>query len=441
VGSAAAWDRAEARLSEVPLGRFVTPRYEGRALPNVAASLWRAVVTDGPGGTTAPPAHPLSSDVDPLAGRRPEGPIVLVLIDGLGWPAYRRALGASSGPASFLPSAWSHAARPITTVFPSTTTAALTSLSTGSAPSQHGIVGHRQYLPRFGAVADMLRMAPIGTDGYDSLVGPQWDRGVLTPVPTLFERGMPATVITRDRFQGSGFTRLLYAGAEFRGYATASELALELADVLGRPRPPPAVLVYWDELDLVHHLRGPEPYLFEVELGRFQAVLAAAAGRLDPGRRSTTQVWVTGDHGLVRTTPEANVRLDQQPKLLAELTHAPAGDRRAGFLATRPGRAPVVEAALRELLPDGTEYLPMSRAIEDGLFGPPPYHPELDLRTGTLLVLPPAPAGMTYQPPGHPAPRRHLHGAHGGAEREEMWVPLVAATLAELTEPAGPAKS
>ena len=39
-------------------------------------------------------------------------------------------------------------------------------------------------------------------------------------------------------------------------YATASELAVELVQLLGQPSPPPAIFLYWDELDLVHHLRA-----------------------------------------------------------------------------------------------------------------------------------------------------------------------------------------
>ncbi|HEV2316842.1 MAG TPA: alkaline phosphatase family protein [Thermoplasmata archaeon] len=378
-------------------------------------------------------AAPLGADLDPTHGRRTEGPIVILLVDSLGWTAFRAAT-ERRGFIERHPGlrAWAEAARPITTVFPSTTTAALTSLSVAAGPATHGIVGHRQYLPRWGLVADMLRMAPMTAPGSDTLIGPGWTRRELTDSPTVFELGVRTAVISRDRFQGTGFTRLLYEGAEYRPYSTASDLAEELTQVLSRDDPPEAVFVYWDELDTVHHVRGPHAHLAELELERLVGLISAAAGRLDPARARATSLWVTGDHGQVAAPESSNVALDRHPELLATLTLPPAGDRRAGFFVPRAGLREEFQRRLAPLLPTGTLFLEMERAIEEGLFGPPPYHPELRLRTGEVLVLPPKPAGMTYAAPGNPVPRRLFAGAHSGLEREELWVPLIAGPLSEL---------
>src|SRR4051794_7931533 len=71
----------------------------------------------------------------PAAAREP-GPVVLFLVDGLGWTtlAAHRAL---------LPRLAALDSRMITTVAPSTTASALTSLATGLTPAEHGIVGFR----------------------------------------------------------------------------------------------------------------------------------------------------------------------------------------------------------------------------------------------------------------------------------------------------------
>ncbi len=434
MSSAREWARAEAELDAAPLGRFVTPSYLGRSLPNLTSTLWRSAGHEGDAGGAWPLLPPLAPELDPTEGRRTEGTILLLLVDGMGWGHFRRAVEApSAAGGSPIPDAWAERARPITSVFPSTTTSALTSLSTGVAPSSHGIVGHRQYLPRWGVVADMLRMSPMSVPGLDSLVGSEWTRRELTPVPTIFERGLAAAVLTRDRFAGSGFTRLLYSGAEFHGYATASELAYQLIRLLGQRAPPGVIFLYWDELDLVHHLRGPESYLYELELERLASLLRSVAGRLEASRRKQIALWITGDHGLVPATPESNVPLDRHPDVLSELVHPPAGDRRAGFFATRSGREGSVTRRLEALLPDGSRVAPLDEALRLQLFGPGPPHPELEVRTGNLLALPAAPAGFTYLPPGVPTPRRHLHGAHGGLDRGELWVPLIAGGLDELT--------
>ncbi len=423
-------DRGEAGRPP-PAGELgVLPAYGGRSLPNLAATLLaRCGRTEGSAASAGPRLDP---ELDPTGGDRPEGPVVLVLVDGLGWPAFQRTIAADGAPGDRWLRRWGSAARALTSVFPSTTTAALTSLSTGVPPGRHGIVGHRQWLPRFGVVADMLRMAPASLPGNDTLLGPDSSRRDLTDSPTIFELGLRAAVLSRDRFVGSGFTRLLYEGAEYCPYATASDLAYSLAAVLRRPDPPEAVLVYWDELDTVQHLRGPDPFLVGLELERIHGLLGAVAARLSPERRRSVALWITGDHGQVAAPSAANLALDRHPPVMAELGRPPSGDRRAGYFAVRPGREATFRERLRPLLPEATHYLEFREALARGLFGPPPHHPELELRTGSVLVLPPAPVGLTYQAPGGALPRRPTEGAHGGLDPEEALVPLVAGTLAEL---------
>ena len=403
------------------------PDYDGGALPSVGRSLLRAAGVEAD-GAPVPLAPPLRDGLDPFGGRRSEGPVVLVLIDSLGWCAFR------DSPALERPGLveWAEAARPITSVFPSTTTAALTALSTATPPGRNGIVGHRQYLPRWGVVADMLRLAPMTTPGQDTLLGAGWTPRDLTPAPTIFELGLRGVVISRDKFARTGFTRLLYHGAEYRPYSTASDLAVELVGVLGRAEPPDVILVYWDELDTVHHLRGPDPALFDLELERVRSLLAWAAERVAPERRRATQLWVTGDHGQVPATEAANVALDREERLMARLTHPPSGDRRAGFFEVGGGEVGAFREELLALLPSGSLGMPMAEAVDEGLFGPGPYHAELARRTGNLLVLPASPAGLTYAAPGDPVPRRIFAGAHSGLEREELWVPFIAGPFDEL---------
>jgi hypothetical protein len=115
--------------------------------------------------------------------------------------------------------------------------------------------------------------------------------------------------------------------------------------------------------------------------------------------------------------------------VMAEISRPLAGDRRAGFLSARPGRIDALRAALQAVLPAGSRVIDMVVARDGGLFGPPPFHPELTERLGDLLVLVPSPAGLTYLMPGASPPSRHLDGAHGGLEPDELVVPLVAGPL------------
>ncbi|EQD46652.1 type I phosphodiesterase/nucleotide pyrophosphatase, partial [mine drainage metagenome] len=210
-------------------------------------------------------APPLDPSLDPLEGRRPEGPVVIFLVDGLGWSRFGRwADAGASGSAR----RWGARAQPITTVYPTSTAAALLSLSTGATPAQHGLVGYRQYLPAYGVVADMLKMTPLGAPAPEGLIGPDWSPALMGGSPTVFRRGLRGAAISRDRFQGTGFTRWLYDGAEYVPWTTASDFAVELAGLLDRPRPPDLVLAYWDELDTAAHFHGPSDPVDRFELDR-----------------------------------------------------------------------------------------------------------------------------------------------------------------------------
>lgn len=403
------------------------PAFAGRSLPNVTSSIVRAVGTGLSG--SIPIAPPLSPGLDPFSGRHVEGPIVLLLIDGFGWSAFRAWQASVDGRSA---ESWARHAHPITSVFPTTTTAALVSLSTAAPPGRTGVVGYRQYLPTFGVVADLLRMTPLGVRTAESLVGPEWTPDLVSGVPTIFRRGLPGVVLSRDRFEGTGFTRLLYDAAEFVPYSTATDFAHRLVDLLGRPAPPPVVFAYWDELDTIQHLHGPGLDLIGHELAQFARVLGYVRRHLAPARRARTTILITGDHGQVPVDRPAQVALEREPAILSHLARPPAGDRRAGFFAARPGHVRSLRRALEHRLPRGSRVVAMTEAISAGLFGPPPFHPELRDRLGDLLALVPSPSGITYLPPGVPAKHRHLEGAHGGLEQDEFVVPLVAASLEEL---------
>ncbi|MCI4320915.1 MAG: alkaline phosphatase family protein [Thermoplasmata archaeon] len=403
------------------------PRYDGRSIVNLAVSVQQSIGRASK-GSDSPLALPLTEDLDPFHGRRARGTVVVVLVDALGWTGFRHWC-EGAGEAGRV---WGQNASPITTVFPSTTTAALVSLSTGVPPGRHGVVGYRQYLPRYGVVGDMLNMTPVGVGSRDSLIGPGWRPSDITGAPTLFRRGLNATVLSRDIFEGTGFTRLLYDGAEFVGYATAVHLVQQLVAILKRPRPPPAVFVYWPDLDTIQHLAGTDPRWFDMELDRLVHLIERTAAELPRNLVERITVAVTGDHGQVLADPALTVAVDEEPSLVQKMVRPLAGDRRAGFFAARPGRQAALRKALvRRLLPK-TPVLDRQATLDAGLFGPPPFHPEIDERIGDVIALPRSPQCLTYRVPGAALPKRFLIGAHGGLEADELIVPLIQGSLAEL---------
>jgi hypothetical protein len=406
------------------------PAYDGRSVVNLLPTLVRALGLEFPAGP--PLAPPLTGDLDPFGGRRAEGPVVVLQIDGCGWFPF--ASWARPAPDT-LAEAWGRMSRPITSVFPTTTVSALTSLSSGTPPGRHGLVGPLQYLPRFNLTADILRMSRSDRAGSEELVGPGWSPSDVTGVPSIFRRGVRGVALSRRQFDGTGFNRVLYDGAEFVGYSTASDLAHLLGEILRRPQPPPLVMVYWDELDTVHHLRGPTQGLFEFEANRIAHLVAHVAEHADSTRQRTTHLFVTADHGQVAVDPARQIRVDLIPEIANELARPLAGDRRAGYLTARWGRLDALKAALRRHLPSETLILPTAEAVGLGLYGPPPHHPELSERLGDILVLVPVPYGLLTPRLRIESRTAEFLGSHSGLDPEEQVDPHVSGPLASYRRP------
>src|SRR5437879_12878658 len=114
--------------------------------------------------------------------------VVLLVLDGLGWSAVQDH-------AHLMPRLTGMDGAAITTVTPSTTATALTSIATGLAPAQHGVVGYRMLVD--GDVLNVLRWTV--RDGHRPP-----DPFDVQRHTAFLSREVP--VITRAEFRTTGFT-------------------------------------------------------------------------------------------------------------------------------------------------------------------------------------------------------------------------------------------
>src|SRR3954447_21750047 len=86
--------------------------------------------------------------------------VVLLLLDGLGWEQLQARTHLA-------PTLASMAGGPIATVLPTTTATALTSLSTGTPPGEHGVIGYRFNV--HGEVLNVLRWTTSAGDARQTI--------------------------------------------------------------------------------------------------------------------------------------------------------------------------------------------------------------------------------------------------------------------------------
>ena len=318
--------------------------------------------------------------------------VVLLVLDGLGADALRThpddlpVLAGLEGGA-------------ITTVTPSTTASALTSIATGLAPSQHGLVGFRIRVD--GAVLNVLRW-PSGKDAPDPFVVQRYDAFLGRPVP----------VVTRREFEHTGFTDAQLRGARFVGWSAPSALiehCRRLVDAGER-----LVYGYYPNVDTVAHEHGIQGDFYRAELRAADWLV----GSLLEALPESAALLVTSDHGQVQIEPDAWIELSG----LGSLVAFQAGDARFRYLYAKRGAAAELAEAAHAEAGAHAWVLTREQLFDEGWLGPRPTG-SIGGRVGDVVLAARDP--VAFVDPALPQ-ESSLRAMHGSLTPEEMQVPLVA---------------
>jgi hypothetical protein len=333
-------------------------------------------------------------------GLAPVTHALVLLADGLGSTALESRAGHARALASRLGSD-----SVISSVFPTTTAAALATLTTGVLPGQHGLVGYTA----FDAANDRVVNQLTGWD--DDAMTSEWQR-----VPTLFETvdaiGASAIAIGPARYAASGFTGAVLRGAEYRAGASIAERFARAREALAGP--PALIYLYVPELDTASHAHGLESPNWLAALEQ----LDAAVARFVPSLGPTHGMLVTADHGVIDVPHEAQIVVDAE--LLRGVRHV-AGEPRCLQLHLEPGES-ADEHADRWRASEGPRawVATGSEAIAAGWFGE--VAPEVLPRIGDVLVA--ARKRVAYYADADDRGRRMI-GQHGSLSPDELNIPLV----------------
>ncbi len=364
----------------------VLPHYFGGALSDVLSS---AVAAAGANGWLNALALP------------PSDAYVVFLVDGLGW----NQLLAHPEEAPYL-TTLAAVAEPITCGVPSTTATSLTSLGTGLPPGAHGIVGFTSRIPGTDRLLDALKWDPAVDPG-------DWQVH-----DTVFERAVaqriPATVVSRPVFEGSGLTEASQRGARFVGADSLGERIS--AVVRASAESGSLTYVYEGELDATGHRSGSRSWAWDHQL----ALVDTFALRLREALPQRVALVVTADHGMVDVAPDARLDVDEHPELLDGVSLF-GGEARFRHLYCDSGAVLDVVTRWRAQLGPDAWVVSRDEAIDEGWFGAVDSH--VRPRLGDVMVASRGEGAVV-------STRRFAHeasliGLHGSLSADEMLVPLL----------------
>jgi len=393
----------------------VFPDYEGYCISNIPSLI--SSILELPSDSS-----PITKLGDPFRGYER---IVFLVLDGFG---YRKAQTLfKEFPNSALKELGETGCQePITSVYPSTTVAALTSLSTGLTPLEHGMIGYRLYLRETASITNMIRFSTIGNSRNDSAFDIGLDRDAVIPLPTVHEQldvqGIAAHAVLPAFIANSGLSTALYRGCtNLHSAASLPHMLVKTREILQASHDKTFVSLYWPGLDAVGHGLGPNSESYRAE---FCAVDDAIRRGL-VGQMEDTLLIVTADHGFVPMRPEDYLLLDGEFDARRALLMPPVGEPRASYLYARQGEADAIRQAFDKPRDDGLICVESDEMVKSGLLGVRLPHPQVEHRIGDLALLSTGTHGVFQDYPDAAI----LRGMHGGLTEDEMLVPLIIAPL------------
>lgn len=358
------------------LTEAVRPAYTGSGL----SGLVPALLGKQPGDWLPAPVHDART-------------IVLLVLDGFGW----HALDAHR---ARLPTLAGLEGGPMPTVVPSTTATALTSLTTGLPPSQHGVVGFRVRIDR--SVLNVLSWQGESRHPPDA-------RTVQRHTPFL---GREVAVVTKAEFRSSAFSEVHLRGARFYGWHTVSSLVEHCRRLAEAGEP--FLYAYYPGVDTIAHAHGLHDGFYDAELAAVDRLVGDLLDALGP----SCALVVTSDHGQVHVGPDGWLPLGP----MSDLVDACSGDGRFRYLhAARGAAAELLDAARSE---HGEDAWVFSRdeLLDEGWLGPDPA-PVTRRRVGDVVLA--ARGAVAFVDPALELEAR-LMSAHGSLTEAEMLVPVLA---------------
>ncbi|RKX48232.1 MAG: alkaline phosphatase family protein [Thermotogae bacterium] len=308
----------------------------------------------------------------------------------------------------------------MTSVFPSTTTAALTSYFTGVPPAKHGMLGYTLYLKEYGSIVNMIELTPLYQER-DSLSRIGFDPLKFIPVQTVFqqlyENGVKGYLITSKSFVNTGLSRMHSNGGHSKGVYGIGDTFEELHSLLKSGSHESLTFVYWGLIDTYGHRYGPSSEAYELESYWLLKIIEDFFMRI---RKKKVAFFIVSDHGQISTPWEEEIWWSRHDRDIYDLLYAlPTGEHRATYLHTHePER---LKAIIEEKYPGKLKVLLRKETLELDLFGGIPEPGFLD-RIGEVVVIPERDGSFCFKYTGQ---EHSMRGRHGGLSQDEMKIPVI----------------
>ncbi len=341
--------------------------------------------------------------------------VVLILLDGMGYNFFMR--NAKLLDYSIMDSLQSK----MTSVFPSTTAAAMTTIYTGLAPKNHGCLAWFTFLKELGLISTI---PPLTRRNYgDYITNSTIKANDILKLQSTFEhiRTADSYFVIAEKLKDTPYDTVVSKGAKsVVGFSNFADSMEKIYGIIQSNSNKKFVLHYWDGIDSKSHLDGTVkaiPHFEEL----FQHILELS--EKIKSNCPKTAILVTADHGLIDIPKGHTINLKDHPKLEETLTLPLCGESRAAFCYVRAPYREQFELYVKNELNEYCWLLSMKELFDSEIFGFFDPHPQFKYRIPDYILL--MKENYMIKDKMLKETRIRMKAVHGGLSEEELYVPLL----------------
>ena len=349
--------------------------------------------------------HASLPNLDKILNSKKYKNIILLILDGMGEHIYKVI-----SPDGFFAK---NEIDCLTSVFPSTTTAALTTYYSGKPPYETGWIAWSQYFKEYGRALDMLKHRESYKN--DSLDGAKIDVfKTIVNYETIFDKIENASSIKAYEVTPG------YSDRRSKRTLTADNIdeLIEHIDILCQTSDEKFIMAYCDEPDHSLHKYGTDSIEAKDLILSFQDKIENLSKRLS----DDTLLIISADHGH-KNIEKVHSTLDY-PELW-ECMYMPASlESRTITFWVKEDMRKIFEERFKNIFKDEFILFTKEEFLNKGFLGSGIKHPKIDDFLGNYLAISVSNSMLrleTYLAEGKPVKK----STHCGLTKEEMEVPLI----------------
>lgn len=304
--------------------------------------------------------------------------VVLFFVDAFGWRFHERFQDAA-----FIKRMAKHGKiEKLTSQFPSTTAAHVTTMHTGLPVGMSGVYEWQYYEPQVDRIIAPLLFSYAGAKERDTLNTKKVNAAAIYPKGTLYPElknmGVESFNFGLRDYTPSTYSNIIMEGSEMRSFKTLSEAFVNMGLLLEKQTKPTYIHLYFDKIDALAHDYGPTAPQTEAEIETFLLMMEHYFERIFKGKKKILFL-MTADHGMCEIDPQTttylniNSNFEGFQRFLKKNRKGhllvPAGSPRDMFLYIKDDMLDEAQAFLAKRLEGKADIVKTEMLIADGYFG------------------------------------------------------------------------